>query len=376
VRKPTASNLERGLKCAASLHLPIIESTSEAADRGIWRHAFLARIREVGAEAALAEVPKEHRDACAALPIDELPVDLMAEVALAFDVASSKGRVVGSNLGRDYGELGPMELVGSADVIGLSDDRVLVIDWKSAGHKGRASDSVQLKFLALAACRAYDRDAATVEIVKLGDGGEVHRSRHDYNAFDLDMFAEELRAWFAKAGKDKTPVEGSHCTYCKSWQFCDAKTGLIRMAATGQDIAGPFMGGLSRSTVGAAFVLAENLRSMARELEKRVAAAVEELGPCETGRGTTIQKALVEGNETLDGDVVFKTVAGRYGQAVADQAVRRTATKVSIKAALKAAGLKVTQAEREVLDEVRANGGTKRTMSERLVEVEEKRRAG
>lgn len=358
------------MKCGASLHLAVIHSSSDAADRGQWKHSFLARIREVGAEAALAEVPPEHRDACAALPIDELPVNLMAEVALAYDVATGKARVVGSNLGRDYGALAPMELAGSADVIGITDDRLFVLDWKSLGNRRRASDSIQLRFLALAAARAYNRDAVTVEIVKLGDGGEVYRSRHDYDSLDLDVFAEELRAWFVAAKTDQTPVEGSWCSYCPSWQNCEAKTSLLRLAASGQDIAAPFMSGLSRATVGSAFVLAENLRSLARELDKRVAAAVDELGPCETPRGTLLQRSLVEGNEVLEGDAVWSAMARRYGQPIADQAVKRSATKVSIKAALKAAGAKVTQAEREVLDEVRQAGGSKRTTSERLVEID------
>ncbi len=378
MNKPTASGLERAMRCGASLKLPVIRTTSDAADRGVWRHRFLERVGQVGAAAALAEVPAEHRDACAALPLDDLPTHLAAEVALAFDVATGKGRIVGRGLNRMYGPLGPMELAGTADAIGEADDgSLLVLDWKSAGYKGRAADSVQLRFLALAAARAYGADNVRVEIVRLGDGGEVSRSWHDYDALDLDAFAAELRDWFAKAGQDDRPVEGAHCTYCPSWQACDAKTGLLRLAASGGDIAAPFMGGLSHATVGRAYVLAENLRAMARELDKRVAAALDELGPCETGRGTIVRKALVEGNEKLDGEAVVRVLSDRYGPDVVGACTEVTATKKKLGEGLrKYLGRGGAQAERDVLDKVRQMGGASRSTSERVVEIDPAKERG
>lgn len=54
----------------------------------------------------------------------------------------------------------------------------------------------------------------------------------------------------------------------------------------------------------------------------------------------------------------------------ADAAVERRASKTRLKAALRAAGLKVAPAEREVLDAVRAQGGAARPKTTRIVEVD------
>lgn len=365
------------MRCSNSLHLPVVRSTSGAADRGTWRHHFLARVGKVGAEAALLELPEEHRDACAALPIDELPVNLLAEVAYAWDVSSNSVRVIGMNVDRAYGTLGPFEIPGTADVVGVdqASDQAFVLDWKSQGYRGHARDSLQLRFLALCAQAQYGVGSVRVEIAALGDGGEVRRSWHVYDELDLAAFASELREWFVGASiAERASSEGAWCRNCPSFQSCPAKVALLHAAAGGGDLTAPFMGGLSRSSVGAAYVLSENLRSMARELDRRIAAAVEELGPCETPRGTVIKRALVEGNERLDGDTVWQTVEAMAGRDVADAAVERSATKKKLGEALRAKfGRGGAAKEREVLDAVRKAGGSKRTTSERMVEVDESR---
>lgn len=373
MRKPTASGLGRAMRCGASLHLPVVESTSAAADRGTWRHRFLELVGQVGAAEALAQIPDEHRDACAALPLDELPTHLAAEVAFAYDVATGKAREIGRGVGRQYGDLGPFELAGTADVVGLGDDQVAVIDWKSIGAQDRARDSVQLRFLALAASRVYGRPAASVQIVRLGDLGEVYRSRHSYDELDLDAFAVELREWFARAGRpDARLVEGDHCTYCPSFVHCPAKARLLQLAAGGADPAAPFFagGGLTRANVGAAYVLAESLRGIAKELDRRIRGALNELGPCPMPDGRELRLVLTEGQERVSGEKALGTLAELYGDGVAEMAVERHATKKSIREALRKAGISpLAPAEREVLARLRAAGGITRTKGSEQLDV-------
>lgn len=373
--KPTASGLERAMRCGASLRLPVIESTSAAAEAGAARHAFLARVRVVGRDAALAEVPEEHRAICAALPVDELPTDLACEVAYAYDVAADSCREIGRNVGRNYGVLAPMELAGTADVVGVAEDRVYVADYKSAGYRGRAADSMQLRFLALAAATYHSVPAARVEIIRLTDDGGVSRSWHDYDELDLDAFAHELREWFARAGQGG-PVEGPWCHGCKSALHCPAKVGLIQLAAGGQDIAAPFMGGLSRGSVGKAYQLAESLKGLTRELERRIFAAVEELGPCPMPDGRELRMVIGEGRETLDGDVAHRVLTGMLGREAADQAVEMRATKEGIRRALKGKVASVEPALREVVDRVRQEGGARRSTPAPKVEAVDASRKG
>src|SRR5690606_33417344 len=96
----TASKIERVAACPGSEALPHAESTSAAAERGSAGHAFLAAAGKLGREAALEQVPEEHRALCEAIDLDRLPVDLLAEPAYAWDPVTGKARFLGANIGR------------------------------------------------------------------------------------------------------------------------------------------------------------------------------------------------------------------------------------------------------------------------------------
>lgn len=368
----TASGLERALRCRGSRHLPTISSTSGAAERGTWRHAFLARVQVVGADAALAEVPDEHRDACAALPLDELPTDLTAELAFGYDVASGKARIIGTNLERNYGVLGDAEIAGAADVVGLRDQplagrSILVLDWKSIGHRARARDSIQLRFLALAASRAYGIEAVRVEIVRLGDGGEVYRDWHAYEALDLDVFAAELRAWHAVLPDDHAGDdfhEGPWCDRCPSFAYCPAKSLLALEVAEGRVLDTPVATmPLSPERAGIAWQRAKLARKMIEHVERACIATLEEHGSLPLPDGKSLVRRTVPGNEKLAGEVVYQVVTEKHGAELARRAVEMTATKAGLKEALRPLGTKrgqLTRLESEVLDEVRKRGGASR----------------
>jgi hypothetical protein len=342
------------------------------------RHAFLARIGEVGSEAALLEVPEEHRDACAALPLDDMSLaiatGLAAEVAFAYDVARGTAREIGRDIGRAYGELGTHELAGTADVIGLDAERVLVIDWKSIGSRDRARDSIQLRLLALAASRAYGRSLATVEIVKLGDGGEVYRSRHEYDELDLDTFALELRAWHEGAAAGGDLSEGSWCDRCPSYSHCPAKSALAVQLAAGEAMSIESMLPLTPERAGIAWSKLRSARTLLAHIERAVVATLDENGgslPLPGGR--ELRRVAKPGVERLDGAVVHQAVAELYGREVADRAVEMAASKASIKRAIGPLDTKrgaLVKAETAVLDKVRAAGGASRKPTSSIEECE------
>lgn len=370
----TASGLERAMRCPESMILPVVSSTSEAAEKGTWRHAFLASLASgLSVTDALAALPEQYRDICAALPIEELPVTLTAELAVAYDVSSGKARIIGTNVDRNYGELAAAEIAGTADVVGLSNGTALVLDWKSVGSRDRASDSYQLRFLALAVARIYGVETVRAEIVRLGDGGEVYRNWHVFEAMDLDVFAAELRAWLASDG-GRGLSEGPWCHYCSSFAFCPAKASLAVAVAEGKALApAEEMLPLTPTRAGVAWVRLRAAKQLIAHVERAVIATLDEnQGELPLPDGRTLRRVVKPGNERLDGDVTYAAVRDLYGQAVADAAVERHATKAAIKNALRPLLTKrgeLGKGETAVLERVRAAGGVERKPSSSIEEV-------
>jgi hypothetical protein len=240
----TGSGLERVSVCAAAGVLPRVETSSEYAARGHAIHAFLEGVNRVGREKALEAVPEDLRSACEALDTAKLPTDpsrYAAEVAFAFDPNTGKGRELGRGIGRRY-DVNDGEIAGTADVIALlEDDGVFVSDFKSGwSRRTAARDSLQLRFYALAAARAYGRSRAVVQVIRVFEDGTTWTDEAALDAFDLDSFALELgalaamleghRRLYAEGGEPPL-VEGSHCTWCPAFSRCPAKTALLRAAA-------------------------------------------------------------------------------------------------------------------------------------------------
>jgi len=108
----SGSKIHRVWRCPASAVLPQDTSddrearTEPARGRGKAVHSYLERVRSVGREQALGEVPAEVLPLCKALVIDELPTHLATEVAYAWNWRTRTARELGRNLGhRDYDAL-------------------------------------------------------------------------------------------------------------------------------------------------------------------------------------------------------------------------------------------------------------------------------
>ena len=213
----------------------IEEPSSVGAERGRAIHDYMASVPSLGRDRALAMVPEDYREFARAIPIDRLPVVKEAwlpEAAYAWDPIEDRGYYLGSMINRAYPATLPGNtVVGTADAIGLADDQAVIIEWKTGKHWSEW----QLKFLALAACRAHKCDRAMCVIVFLREDGTCKELVFRYDIFDLGLFAEQLlglskRVLAAKSSGESSLVMGAHCEYCPAKLNCPAHTALIRSA--------------------------------------------------------------------------------------------------------------------------------------------------
>jgi hypothetical protein len=243
---PTASRLHRASICAASAVLPRIEEAAgRAAERGKAVHQFLATVGTLGVEPALAAIPKEWHQDCRLIDLDSLPqVDPTAwahEVALVYNVHTGRAREVGRNLERSYPPLAPGEIAGTADVVALTEDAVVVADWKTGWSKvPGAAVNMQARFYALAACRAYKRERAVVAIVRLDSEGHARWDRAEFDEFDMAGIEQDLADLVARIGAEYERVArgerarvvyGDHCSFCTAMKDCPAVGQFLTRAA-------------------------------------------------------------------------------------------------------------------------------------------------
>lgn len=388
MKKPTASSIERALACPGSLALPGVYTSSRAAERGTAIHEYLEAVQGgADPEAALEEVPEDWRPVCAAIELDRLPQGLAAEVAFAYHLNDGTGRELGCRLGRRYEGTEEWELPGTADVVGLSEDAVYVGDYKTGWVEPTPAErNGQLLFLALAAARAYGRDAAVVEIIRIKENGTPWRDRAELDELDLDAFAAELGQLRARAAAAHEQVAlvgdpdvhpGPHCKYCPAFSRCPSKRDLlIRLAAGTAFDEWKAVQPLSPAVAGAAYERFLMVRQAMKHVEAAWKEALAKYGELPLSAGRVLREVLEEGNEQLDGRVVYAVVKAQLGQEVAEAAVEIAASKASIDRALKAAaGAGIIKPrtgaahQRAILKVVRDRKGATRPMRTKLVEM-------
>jgi hypothetical protein len=253
VNLPSASSLERAHLCPESQVLPHFRSANNAwSARGSAIHAFLVRVAEVGRDEALAELEgTEHFDACECVEVEKLPAvspsSYAYEVALAYDLETDTARELARNVGREKAYVGvrPTEVFGTLDVLGLTDDAVLVLDYKTGfTFFGPIEENYQLLFGALAACRAYGRSRALMAIIRINEEGHPYFLWGEVGEFELRAFAARLRQLddhiaelrlMALGGEPLRPTWGDHCTYCPALPTCPAHMTLVRAMTSPED---------------------------------------------------------------------------------------------------------------------------------------------
>jgi hypothetical protein len=366
----SASSLPRLYACPGSAALPQARTTSQWADAGTERHA------EKEVAVALGDYDELPEKVQALIPADATSV--RAEVAVAYDVATGKGRELGIGIGRKYGDLSPTEVPGTIDLLILAPGRAIIVDWKGWEDVGAPADNEQVLLYALAVGRAYSLDDVTVAIAYLGEGKErVPTATLD--VLDLDAFAARLGVLRARVAEQQALVlsgqmpnvsEGRHCKHCDAAPSCPAKVSLIRRLVSGGEADHlETLTPLDDATAREAYERLGHAKNLLKRIERALyARAAETPIPLGKGRYFGMHKKL--GNESLDGDVVYRVMRDMHGQAIADRAVTREATKKGIKEALSTVAPKgkLAAAEKGVLEEVRKRGGSVRPEKEAVEE--------
>ena len=234
----TFSGLHRVKACPPSAILPHSEKANDAAtNQGVEVHRFLELLSTgISREAAIELCASEHRRFLSVIEVDKLPAtaagQYAAEVAFAYNWRKGTGRWLGRGTGRDYSDVGPDEIPGTADVVGLTPDAVVVLDYKAgpyANRRGAVGESMQLRGYALAAARAYGKERAIIGEIRIGADGVPVFETAELSATDLEVVEIEIRLTMERAKEPRTQtVEGPHCAYCPAFASCPSKTALAR----------------------------------------------------------------------------------------------------------------------------------------------------
>ena len=355
----TASKLVLARLCPGHVHLPQHDSRSEYADEGIARHKAWEDAIDSG------HPPEE---------LDERWPGFMwrAEIPFAWDIATGKGRQLPKGQHRDYSMLTSFEIGGTADCVGLSPnrDKLVVIDRKSFDRVPAAVANLQVGIAALA-LSSSEAGITDVEVGIYYEAAPFDVAQLD--EFSLAVFAETIREVVKNSASSKELREGEHCRWCNAFPSCPKKQSLALevMTETADERLAMLLPLNDDATAARAYEFAERVRMLLKRLDAALYARASE-APIPLGEGRMFGKVDKLSNETLSGDIVWNVVKELHGQAIADAAVVRTATKTRLKEALGFAGGKgkVAAMERTVLDAVRAAGGAKREMKTTIDEYQ------
>jgi hypothetical protein len=347
---PSASSLGLAMDCPSSAVYPRVQEKIEVADKGTSVHRFLERVLGEGAtkEAVLASIDPEHHQDCLDVDLDAIPtmgIHVKTEVTLAFNYVTGEARILGQNLGRNYGAAGlnPKEFCGTADRVGILQSgphtgKFCVDDYKTgnAFTTPRPYRNWQLRLLAVCAWEIYpDAEELGLVVGIIKTKGEV---RTDYLEVTPEMIAEwkaELMALGEEihSGMQRT-VLGEHCKYCPAFLNCPAQMAMIAR--------------LVKNPFAAANRITEELndgdRTKAYKSYKMVKDAMKRLDgifrmqaentPIQLGDGR-VYGPVQKTKTSIDGFVAYQKVKEKFGQAAAEASVTMDVSKASIQRAVK-----------------------------------------
>lgn len=298
---PTASGLDRAINCAGSMALPQVYSApGKAAVRGTVLHKFIETARTKSRQEALAEIEDDDlRNQAAAIDLDSLPVGAESEVALAYNPSAGEARRLALKGQRAY-EQEDGWLYGTADLVGIAEDYVVVVDIKTGIPVVSAYESWQLRFLATAAAVLAEKRKAKVAMLYLNENGNWRSDWAEFTAKELGRFASQLSemqqrgleaAEVVAAGGVPPLATGPWCRWCKSMTMCPAQAGLVRaLVPTLADVNDKLVS-MTPAERGQAYL---KLRQ-AEDLVKAIKAAFDNLAevePIPLGNGMVLRKTM------------------------------------------------------------------------------------
>lgn len=352
----SASSVPRVLACVGSAVLPQHDYETKYADDGDARHAEMESAADVG---DVDSLPDEVR--ALMLPGDKMA----AEYAFAYDVATDTGRELGHIKRRAYEGLAPFELGGTIDLLIRGNGRTMVVDYKGYEAVAGAEDNMQGATYALMVARTYGLDEVTLVIVYLA--AQRKQSIATLSSLDFDSHAQRLKRLqvdVARAAADPESflAVGPQCKYCPAFLSCPRQHDLkleVANEAMAMRVEGaiPFA---NDDDAADAFDLWQRVQTLSARIGAALyARSVKRPIPLKSGKMFGPVKKL--GNRELDADKTYAIVRAKYGQEVADAAVRREASQTWITTALKAANVEsAAKAKDEIVAELEKQGGVVR----------------
>lgn len=374
---PSSSSVQRAMACPASTALPQVGHVgSEDQSRGIAVHAFIADVKALGRAEALERCPKRWRLYCESIPLDDLHLErFLPEPAFALNVTTGKVRLLGQNIGREYVKHGgdpENEIFCTPDGVGISEDAVYVVDWKSGmAYVPRPVENWQIRVGSICAATYYQKQQAVGEITHLPQSptDDPWRQRDTFDLLQIDGWLEELLeavpVWRAaqaaeREGRPLAVVTGSHCQFCPCVASCPATGALMRTFA-GLDPAK----GLGELTPETAKLVREQFQRHKQVMEMVDAAlkAYASSQPIPTSTAGKFYGLRTVEREELDPRIVFDLVREQYGEEFARKAVSWEATKTGLEEVAReiaaATGSSSRETMRGLLAAIRERGGSR-----------------
>lgn len=355
----SSSKLDLVSECEGSLTLPWRDEPTVYSEAGTERHA--------GDELAInaGDVPEEYESRWPGLT-------WRAESAYVYDISSDTSTHRGYGIGRRYGDVGPFEVPGTIDAEGRGPGVLVVVDRKGFEEQSPAAVHRQVRFLALAASR--HQPAGRIVVAIRPEVGPMDVAELD-PGFDLDVIAHDIKQLVIQSARVRSdarsgkPVEfrtGRHCRWCPAFAACPKQAelqALVKLEDDHPDLA--LQTFVDDETAADVYELYKRIGILHKRIGQQLYAHAA-VRPIPLASGKMFGKFDKLGNERLSGDVVYEVVKSHFGQAVADAAVERHATKTKLATALKGK----RGAVKTVLAEVRALGGATRKAGEDIGEYE------
>lgn len=369
----SASALERIEKCPASVSLPRVNETSEAAEAGTAKHDYCADMVE-----GIARPPPDAESERVWQALKPHVEGMRAERALVINTRDGSVRHVGYRIGRKYGRVEPWEIPVTLDF-----SRAGALVELKTGHGWVEPPATNLQILTQAyALSRCGSEAVTATLLIVAEGKDPVVLRHEFLPFDWPDILERLQSivrrveWARRefeAGRRPPLTIGDHCTYCPARYECPARTSLIR-AAVGEHVTG-----ITLENAAEAWRKIAAIESVVKDAKSQIyALAASTPGGIRLGDGDVLGYTEVAGKEEVDAKVAWDVLCRWFGADVARTAVSFSTTKTALRDVMSAMFLQYgnddrwgskTNAAEWLLQEIRRRGGISRGETKRVVKV-------
>lgn len=237
---PRVSSSKLGLaeQCPGSHALSHQRESSIAASRGTSGHSFLERVLLGDLEGARELAPEELRDRLDGIDLRRLQ-ELFGthvpriEETFAYDPRKDRARILGAQLGRDYGKATIDEIPGTTDAWAGDDAWAVTVDWKfGRSFVAHPRENRQIHLFVVAIARITKAEQVRGIIGKIEEDGGTRFLFEDFDTIAIDAIAHGIRRIAERVRAAQMAVEdgrrpelivGEHCGYCPARWRCPAQ---------------------------------------------------------------------------------------------------------------------------------------------------------